>query len=96
MQSVLPAYALRLAIKRPSAETPGRREVLPAVSTTTGTQPAAMLFSHGRTAPTSLPVLGLILAVLGGAAISQILQTWYAKKSSTQRSTAVRPWRAPG
>ena len=39
----------------------------------------AMLFTHGRTAPTGLPVAGLILAVIGGAAISQILQSWYAK-----------------
>jgi membrane protein len=39
----------------------------------------AVLFSHGRTAPTSLSIAGLILAVIGGAAISQILQTWYAK-----------------
>jgi membrane protein len=36
-----------------------------------------MLFTHGRTAPTDLPVPGLILAVIGGAAISQMLQTWY-------------------
>jgi hypothetical protein len=54
------------------------------VSITTETQPAVMLFSHGRTAPTSLPVVGLILAVLGGAAISQILQTWYAKIFHTE------------
>jgi len=36
-----------------------------------------MLFTHGPTAPTGLPVPGLILAVIGGAAISQMLQTWY-------------------
>jgi membrane protein len=39
----------------------------------------AMLFTRGRAAPTGLPVLGLVLAVIGGAAISQILQAWYAK-----------------
>ena len=39
----------------------------------------AMLFGHGRAAPASLSLLGLVLAVLGGAAISQMLQMWYAK-----------------
>ena len=39
----------------------------------------AALFSHGRAAPTTLSILGLILAVLGGAAISHMIQTWYAK-----------------
>ena len=39
----------------------------------------AMLFTHGRTATASLSILGLILAVLGGGAIAQMLQTWYAK-----------------
>jgi membrane protein len=39
----------------------------------------AMLFTHGRTATTSLSILGLILAVVGGAAIAQMLQAWYAK-----------------
>jgi membrane protein len=39
----------------------------------------AMLFTHGRTAPTGLSILGLVLAVIGAAAISQILQAWYAK-----------------
>ena len=38
----------------------------------------ATLFTHGRTAPTTLPVLGLVLAVLGGAAISHMIQAWYA------------------
>jgi len=41
-------------------------------------QDVAALFTHGRTAPTTLPVLGLVLAVLGGAAISHMIQTWYA------------------
>jgi membrane protein len=35
------------------------------------------LFAHGRTAPASVSILGLVLAVLGGAAISQMLQAWY-------------------
>jgi len=39
----------------------------------------AMLFAHGRAAPAGLPVLGLVLAVVGGAAISQMLQSWYGK-----------------
>jgi len=39
----------------------------------------AMLFAHGRAAPAGLPVLGLVLAVAGGAAISQMLQAWYGK-----------------
>jgi hypothetical protein len=38
----------------------------------------ATLFTHGRTAPATLPVLGLVLAVLGGAAISHMIQAWYA------------------
>jgi hypothetical protein len=38
----------------------------------------AALFTHGRTAPTTLSILGLALAVLGGAAISHMIQTWYA------------------
>jgi hypothetical protein len=38
----------------------------------------AALFTHGRTAPATLPALGLILAVLGGAAISHMIQAWYA------------------
>jgi len=50
----------------------------------------AMLFTHGRTATTSLSILGLILAVLGGAAISQILQTWYAKIFRTK----IHGWKA--
>ena len=36
-----------------------------------------MLFTHNRTAPASVSILGLVLAVLGGAAISQMLQAWY-------------------
>ena len=39
----------------------------------------AMLFTHGPAAPTRLSILDLILAILGGAAISQMLQAWYAK-----------------
>jgi membrane protein len=50
----------------------------------------AMLFTHGRTAHASLPVFGLVLAVVGGAAISQMLQTWYA----TVFRTKIRGWKA--
>ena len=37
-----------------------------------------MLFAHNRIAPASVSIVGLVLAVLGGAAISQMLQAWYA------------------
>jgi membrane protein len=50
----------------------------------------AMLFTHGRTATTSLSVLGLVLAVVGGAAIAQILQVWYARIFRTK----VGGWKA--
>ena len=50
----------------------------------------AMLFTHGRTATTSLSVLTLILAVVGGAAIAQMLQAWYAKIFRTK----IRGWKA--
>ena len=50
----------------------------------------AVLFTHGRTAPTGLSILGLILAVIGGAAISQILQTWYTKIFRTK----IHRWKA--
>ena len=36
------------------------------------------LFTHGRTAPATVSIPGLVLAVLGGAAISHMIQTWYA------------------
>lgn len=38
-----------------------------------------MLFKHARTAPASLTVPGVVLAVLGGDAISHMVQAWYAK-----------------
>ena len=38
-----------------------------------------MLFTHGRTALTSLSIMGIILVVFAADAISHILQTWYAK-----------------
>ena len=44
----------------------------------------------GRTAPASLPVLGLALAVSGGAAISHVIQTWYATIFHAQ----VHGWKA--
>jgi hypothetical protein len=53
-------------------------------------QDVAALFTHGRTAPTTLPVLGLVLAVLGGAAISRMIQTWYA----TIFRVEARGWKA--
>ena len=36
------------------------------------------LFAHGRIAPPTVSIPGLVLAVLGGAAISRMIQTWYA------------------
>jgi membrane protein len=36
------------------------------------------LFAHSRAAPASLSMFGLGLAVLGGSAISHMIQTWYA------------------
>jgi len=50
----------------------------------------AMLFAHGGTAPPRLSVLGLVLAVIGGAAISQMLQAWYA----TIFRTKIDRWKA--
>ena len=50
----------------------------------------ASLFTHGRTAPATLSILGLVLAVLGGAAISHMIQTWYA----TIFRTEVHGWKA--
>jgi membrane protein len=38
-----------------------------------------MLFAHARTAPASLTVPSVILAVLGGGAVSHMVQAWYAK-----------------
>src|SRR5215468_8672570 len=49
-----------------------------------------MLFAHGRTAPASVPIPGLVLAVLGGAAISQMLQAWYVKIFRVQ----IHGWKA--
>jgi uncharacterized protein YbjT (DUF2867 family) len=37
------------------------------------------LFAHNRTGLADLPIAGLVLAVLGGGAISHMIQTWYAK-----------------
>jgi len=56
----------------------------------TAAQDVAMLFTHGRTAPAGLPVPGLVLAVIGGAAISQMLQAWYAKIFRTK----IHRWKA--
>lgn len=38
-----------------------------------------MLFSHGRSAPASLSVLAVLLAILGGSAISHVIQDWYGR-----------------
>jgi len=46
-----------------------------------------MLFAHGRTAAASLSMPGLGLAVLGGCAISHMIQTWYAKIFRTRIRT---------
>ena len=37
------------------------------------------LFTHGRTALTSLSVIGIALVIFGAESVSGILQTWYAK-----------------
>jgi hypothetical protein len=37
------------------------------------------LFAHGRTALTSLSVIGIVLVIFGAESVSRILQTWYAK-----------------
>jgi len=50
----------------------------------------AMLFTHARTAPATLTVLALALAVLGGSAVAHMIQTWYAKTFRLQ----VRGWKA--
>ena len=51
------------------------------------------LFTHGRTALTSLPIIGIALVIFGAESISRILQTRYAKFSGP-RSMAGKPWRA--
>jgi hypothetical protein len=53
-------------------------------------QDVTMLFAHGRTAPTSLSILAVALAVLGGDAISHMVQDWYAKIFRVQ----VHGWKA--
>jgi membrane protein len=50
----------------------------------------AALFTYGRTSPTNLPILGLVLAVVGGAAISHMIQNWYAKIFRAD----IRGWKA--
>jgi membrane protein len=37
------------------------------------------LFTHGRTALTSLSIIGVVLVIYGAESVSRILQTWYAK-----------------
>jgi len=48
------------------------------------------LFTHSRAAPATQSVFGLVVAVLGGLAISHMVQTWYAKIFRAQ----VRGWKA--
>jgi membrane protein len=49
-----------------------------------------MLFSHSRTAPASLSVLAVLLAVLGGSATSHMIQAWYGTIFRTQ----IHRWKA--
>jgi membrane protein len=53
-------------------------------------QDVTMLFAHDRTASTSLSILTVALAVLGGDAISHMVQDWYAKIFRAQ----VHGWKA--
>jgi agmatinase len=48
------------------------------------------LFTHSRTAPATHSMLGLVVAVLGGLAISHMIQTWYATIFRAQ----VHGWKA--
>jgi len=48
------------------------------------------LFTHSRAAPATQSMLGLVVAVLGGLAISHMIQTWYAKIFGAQ----VHGWKA--
>jgi membrane protein len=48
------------------------------------------LFTHSRTAPATQSALGLVVAVLGGLAISRMIQAWYAKIFRAQ----LRGWKA--
>jgi membrane protein len=50
----------------------------------------AVLFVHARTAPATLTVLAVALAVLGGDAVARMVQTWYAETFRAQ----VRGWKA--
>ena len=49
-----------------------------------------MLFSPGGTGPTSLSAIALVLALLGGSAISHMLQTWYVRIFRAE----IRRWKA--
>jgi agmatinase len=48
------------------------------------------LFTHSRIAPATQSMLGLVVAVLGGLAISHMIQTWYATIFRAQ----VHGWKA--
>lgn len=49
-----------------------------------------MLFTHGRTALTSLSIIGIVLVIFGAESVSRILQTWYAKIFRTE----IHGWKA--
>jgi membrane protein len=50
----------------------------------------AVLFTHARTAPATVTVLALVLAVSGGDAVARMVQAWYAKTFRVQ----IRGWKA--
>jgi membrane protein len=45
----------------------------------TASHDVTALFTHGRTALTSLSLIGIVLVISGAESVSRILQTWYAK-----------------
>jgi membrane protein len=45
----------------------------------TASHDVTTLFTHGRTALTSLSIIGIVLVIFGAESVSGILQTWYAK-----------------
>lgn len=44
------------------------------------------LFTHGRTALTSLSIIGVVLVIYGAESVSRILQTWYKSHNRPVRS----------
>ena len=45
----------------------------------TASHDVTTLLTHGRTALTSLSIIGIVLVIFGAESVSGILQTWYAK-----------------